>query len=60
VWDVAAALLQLAPSDRHAFIGPLIALIERVLADGEHHPVDRPMIPFPARTSPRRLGRLVR
>jgi hypothetical protein len=35
VCDVAAALLRLAPDDRRAFIGPLIALIERVVADGE-------------------------
>jgi hypothetical protein len=38
---VAAALLQLAPTDRRAFIPPLIAMIERVVADAEHRRVDR-------------------
>jgi hypothetical protein len=60
VRDVAAALLHLAPSDRRAFIGPLIAMIERVVADGEHHTADGLMMPFPARASTRRIGRLVR
>jgi hypothetical protein len=34
VQEVAAALLRMDPSDRHAFIHPLIALILRVAADG--------------------------
>jgi hypothetical protein len=32
--DVTAALLRMDPSDRQAFIRPLIALIMRVAADG--------------------------
>src|SRR5262249_10322346 len=39
--DGAAALLHLAPPARRAFIGPLIALIERVVADGERPRSDR-------------------
>jgi hypothetical protein len=35
VSDVAAALLLLAAPDRRAAIGPLIAMIERVVAGGE-------------------------
>jgi hypothetical protein len=34
VQDVSAALLRMDPSDRQAFIRPLIALIMRVAADG--------------------------
>jgi hypothetical protein len=60
VWDVAAALLHLTPSDRRAFIGPLITLIERVAADGGYHPTDRPMIPVSPRPAARRIGRLTR
>jgi hypothetical protein len=60
VRDVAAALLHLDPPDRRAFIGPLIALIERVVADGEHHPADRRVLPVPARPPTRRSGRLAR
>jgi hypothetical protein len=41
VRDVAAALLRLAPTDRRTFIPPLIAMIERAVADAEHHRADR-------------------
>jgi hypothetical protein len=34
VQDVAATLLRMHPSDRHAFIRPLIALITRIAVDG--------------------------
>jgi hypothetical protein len=34
VQDVTAALLRMDPSDRQAFMRPLIALIMRVAADG--------------------------
>ena len=35
VCDLAAALLRLPPNDRRAFIPSLIAMLERVAADGE-------------------------
>jgi hypothetical protein len=57
---VAAALLHLSPLDRRAFIGPLIAMIERVVAGGEPHPADRGPLPEPARASGRCIGRAVR
>jgi hypothetical protein len=34
VQDVAAALLRMGPSDRQAFVRPLVALILRAAADG--------------------------
>ena len=60
VQDVAAALLHLAPADRRVFIGPLIAMIERVATDGELPPADRSMIPDPVCSSRRRIIRLSR
>ncbi len=60
VCDVAAALLRLAPNDRHAFIPPLIALLERVVADEERHRADREPMARPARIAAGRNGRLTR
>jgi hypothetical protein len=52
VCDVAAALLNLDPPDRRAFLGPLIALIERVVADGVRPRTDPGMRPDPNRVAP--------
>jgi len=60
VRDVAAALLHPDPPDRHAFIGPLIALIERVVADEERPRPDPGMIPVPDRVARRRIGGVAR
>jgi hypothetical protein len=60
VCDVAAALLRLAPDDRHAFIPSLIALLERVVADEERDRAERDLIAHRARTAAGRIGRLAR
>ena len=60
VRDVAAALLPLNPPDRRAFIGPLIALIERVAADGVRPRTDPGMNPNPNRTAPRWIDGVAR
>jgi hypothetical protein len=60
VWNVSAALLRMTPSDRRAFIGPLIALIDRIAADGGYRPTDRPLIPVSSRPARRRIGRIHR
>jgi hypothetical protein len=60
VCDVAAALLRLPPDDRRAFIPSLIAMLERVVADGERHRADRDLITHPARATAGRNGRLAR
>jgi hypothetical protein len=60
VGDVAAALLNLASSDRRLAMGPLIAMIESVLADGQLHRADRGMIFDLASAPRRRTGRVTR
>ena len=57
---MAAALLRLAPDDRRAFIPPLIAMLERVVADKERDRADRDLIAHLARTAAGRIGRLAR
>ena len=37
IQDVAVALLTLAPRDRHAAIRTLLAMMERVISEGELH-----------------------
>jgi hypothetical protein len=60
VCDVAAALLRLAPNDRHAFIPSLIVILERVVADEERHRADRELMARPAHIAAGRNGRLAR
>jgi hypothetical protein len=61
VGDVAAVLLNLDPSYCRAAIGPLIAMIERVVAGEEQlRRADRGMIPDSARASARQIDRVAR
>jgi hypothetical protein len=60
VCDVAAALLRLPPDDRRLFIPPLIAMLERVVAEEERYRADRDLIVHPARIAAGRNGRLAR
>jgi hypothetical protein len=60
VREVAAALLRLVPDDGRAFILPLIAMLERVVADEERDRADRDLMAHPARTAAGRIGRLAR
>jgi hypothetical protein len=58
VCDVAAALLRLAPNDRHAFIPALLAMLERVVADEERHRADRELMACPTHIAAGGNGRL--
>jgi hypothetical protein len=60
VRDVAAVLLNLDPSYRRAAIGPLIAMIERVVASGEFHRADQGKVLDSALASARRIDRVTR